>query len=123
MAQTILVVDDEVDVRRFLAAVLEKRGYDVVTAEDGRQAYGIAEQEREKIFDRFYQVDSTTTRPYRGTGLGLTICKHIVEYHQGRIWAESEEGKGSTFFFTLPKELQAEEAIAIDFTTLPPRRE
>jgi len=84
---------------------------------------GIPPEEREKIFDRFYQVDSTTTRPYRGTGLGLTICKHIVEYHQGRIWAESEEGKGSTFFFTLPKELQAEEAIAIDFTTLPPRRE
>jgi len=84
---------------------------------------GIPPDEREKVFDRFYQVDSTTTRPYRGTGLGLTICKHIVEYHQGMIWAEGEEGKGSTFFFTLPKKLEAAEALAIDFTTLPPRRD
>lgn len=83
---------------------------------------GIPPGEREKVFDRFYQVDSTTTRPYRGTGLGLTICKHIVEYHRGRIWVEGEEGEGSTFFFTLPKKLDAEEALAIDFTTLPPRR-
>jgi len=84
---------------------------------------GIPIDEQEKIFDRFYQVDSTTTRPYRGTGLGLTICKHIVEYHQGRIWAEGEEGKGSTFFFILPKKLEAAEVLAIDFTTLPPRRD
>ena len=84
---------------------------------------GIPPDEREKIFDRFYQVDSTTTRPYRGTGLGLTICKHIVEYHQGMIWAEGEEGKGSAFLFTLPKKLEAAEALAIDFTTLPPRRD
>ena len=83
---------------------------------------GIPAYEREKIFDRFYQVDGTTTRQYRGTGLGLTICKHIVEYHQGRIWVEGDEGEGSTFLFTLPKELEAEEALAIDFTTLPPRR-
>ena len=84
---------------------------------------GIPPDEREKVFDRFYQVDSTTTRPYRGTGLGLTICKHIVEYHQGMIWAEGEDGKGSTFFFTLPKKLEAAEDLAIDFTTLPPRRD
>ena len=83
---------------------------------------GIPGYERDKIFDRFYQVDSTTTRQYRGAGLGLTICKHIVEYHQGRIWVEGDEGEGSTFLFTLPKELEAEEALAIDFTTLPPRR-
>lgn len=84
---------------------------------------GIPPDERERIFDRFYQVDSTATRQYRGTGLGLTICKHIVEYHQGKIWAESEEGKGSTFLFTLPKKLEAAETLAIDFTTLPPRRD
>jgi len=84
---------------------------------------GIPPDEHEKVFDRFYQVDSTTTRPYRGTGLGLTICKHIVEYHQGMIWVEGEEGKGSAFLFTLPKKLEAAEDLAIDFTTLPPRRD
>jgi len=84
---------------------------------------GIPAHEREKIFDRFYQVDGTPTRQYRGTGLGLTICKHIVEYHQGQIWVEGNEENGSTFVFTLPKELEAAETLAIDFTTLPPRRE
>ena len=64
---------------------------------------GIPADQRQRIFDRFYQVDGTATRSYRGAGLGLTICKHIVEYHGGRIWVESTEGQGSTFHFVLPK--------------------
>lgn len=83
---------------------------------------GIPASEHERIFERFYQVDSGPARHYRGTGLGLTICKHIVEYHRGRIWVESEVGKGSTFFFVLPKQIRAEEGeLLLDFSTLPRR--
>lgn len=66
---------------------------------------GIPEKELPRIFERFYKVDRARTRPtgeLRGTGLGLAISRHIVEAHGGKIWAESAEGKGSTFHFTLP---------------------
>jgi signal transduction histidine kinase len=82
---------------------------------------GISEEEQKNVFERFYQVDSSATRSYRGAGLGLTICKFIVEYHHGEIWVESKEGEGSTFYFALPKELPKDEALVIDFTT-PARR-
>ncbi len=55
-----------------------------------------------RVFDHFYQVDSSLTRRYGGTGMGLAIAKRIVDAHGGKIWAESEEGKGSRFCFTLP---------------------
>ncbi len=77
---------------------------------------GIPEEEQDKIFQRFYQVDSSVTRAYRGAGLGLTICKFIVEYHHGRIWVESQVDTGSTFHFVLPKLLPKDEALVIDFT-------
>lgn len=77
---------------------------------------GISEEEQGKIFQRFYQVDSSVTRAYRGAGLGLTICKFIVEYHHGRIWVESKMNEGSTFHFALPKLLPKDEALVIDFT-------
>jgi PAS domain S-box-containing protein len=81
---------------------------------------GIPASELIRIFDRFYQVDSSSTRHYRGAGLGLTISKHIIEYHHGRIWAESEDGKGSTFFFVLPKHIVADEdQLLLDFLSLP----
>jgi len=63
---------------------------------------GIPEDKLPKIFEAFTQVDSSPSRKYGGTGLGLTITKSFVELHGGRIWAESEVGKGSTFTFTLP---------------------
>jgi signal transduction histidine kinase len=78
---------------------------------------GIPADEQPHIFQRFYQVDSSATRSYRGAGLGLTICKFIVEYHHGRIWVESELGKGSTFRFVLPKKLPQDQNLVIDFTT------
>jgi len=81
---------------------------------------GIPANELERIFDRFYQVDNSPTRHYRGTGLGLTISKHIIEYHHGRIWAESTQGEGSTFTFVLPKRIAAEEdQLLLDFLSLP----
>jgi signal transduction histidine kinase len=64
---------------------------------------GIAADKADKIFDRFYQVDGSATRRYGGMGLGLSICFDIVDAHGGRIWVESEEGKGSTFKVSLPK--------------------
>ncbi|MEO5356226.1 MAG: ATP-binding protein [Nitrospirae bacterium YQR-1] len=62
---------------------------------------GIAHDRQEMIFERFTQADSSTTRKYGGSGLGLTICKEIVHLMGGRIWVESETNKGSTFYFTI----------------------
>ncbi len=65
---------------------------------------GISRQDLEKVFDKFYQVVRPETKGmYKGTGLGLPITKGIVEKHNGKIWAESELGKGSKFSFTLPR--------------------
>jgi signal transduction histidine kinase len=63
---------------------------------------GIPKTELENIFTQFQQVDTAITREFAGTGLGLNITKQFVEMHDGRIWAESELGKGSTFFFSIP---------------------
>ncbi|MBI3988162.1 MAG: hybrid sensor histidine kinase/response regulator [candidate division NC10 bacterium] len=63
---------------------------------------GIPEAYREKIFEKFAQIGVRVDQGRRGTGLGLTFCKLAVEAHGGRIWVESQEGRGSTFIFTLP---------------------
>jgi PAS domain S-box-containing protein len=63
---------------------------------------GIPAEECALIFDKFYQVGYTTTGVRQGTGLGLTICKQLVELQGGRIWVKSEPGHGSHFYFTLP---------------------
>jgi signal transduction histidine kinase len=63
---------------------------------------GIAPQDQEKLFTRFFRADHPEIRRVTGTGLGLSITKSIVEMHGGRIWVESQLGKGSTFSFTLP---------------------
>jgi len=63
---------------------------------------GIAPENYQTIFEKFKQVGDTLTGKPKGTGLGLPICKEIIEHYRGKIWVESELGKGSTFLFTLP---------------------
>ncbi|MGH2406671.1 MAG: sensor histidine kinase [Candidatus Limnocylindrales bacterium] len=63
---------------------------------------GIAVADQARIFERFYKVDRARVRGKGGTGLGLAIARHVIEGHGGRIWVDSVEGGGSTFFFSLP---------------------
>jgi signal transduction histidine kinase len=66
---------------------------------------GIPSEKLEHIFNRFQQGDASDTRALGGTGLGLALCRSIIEQHGGRIWVESKPGEGSKFLFTLPADL------------------
>lgn len=66
------------------------------------EGIGIPKDKQSGLFKKFYQVDTSKTRKHGGTGLGLVVCKGIVENHGGRIWFKSEQDKGTTFFFTIP---------------------
>ena len=75
---------------------------------------GITQRDMSRLFQRFAQLDSSTTRKAGGTGLGLVISKGIVEQHGGKIWAESSMGKGSTFSFSLPRTRETSASSAED---------
>jgi len=82
-------------------SVEEKPSEIIVSVKDNGR--GIASEEKDGIFKKFYQVDTTSTREKGGSGLGLSICKGIIEAHGGKIWMQSELAKGTTFSFTIPK--------------------
>jgi len=73
----------------------------MVSMED--EGMGLTPEEITHIFDRFYRVSSPHTQNISGFGIGLYLSAEIIKRHSGRIWVESEKGKGSTFYFTLPE--------------------
>src|SRR5215211_3984727 len=82
--------------------VEEDAGYYKVTVTD--DGIGIPARDLPRVFERFFQVETHLTRRYGGMGMGLAVAKAMIDLHGGRIWAESEDGKGSTFTFLLPVE-------------------
>jgi signal transduction histidine kinase len=81
-------------------SIQEDAGYYKVTVMD--DGIGIPARDLPRVFERFFQVETHLTRRYGGMGLGLAVAKAMIELHGGRIWAESEEGKGSKFIFLVP---------------------
>jgi PAS domain S-box-containing protein len=73
---------------------------------------GISEEDQKKLFKAFTQIDSSSTRAYEGTGLGLVLVKNFVELHNGTIWVESEIGSGSSFIFEIPADF--DQSIAVN---------
>ncbi|MBC7232599.1 MAG: response regulator [Chloroflexi bacterium] len=82
-----------------IAAEIDEPAIRIAVQDTGK---GIPKEEQEWIFKPFYQLESSLRREHGGIGIGLAIAKNLVELHGGRIWVESEVGKGSTFYFTLP---------------------
>ncbi|MHB1417695.1 MAG: sensor histidine kinase, partial [Chloroflexota bacterium] len=80
---------------------LEQKGEEVLTSVADR-GFGIPADDLPRIFERYRRTAQAKERRHEGLGLGLYITKGFVEAHGGHIWVESEVGKGSTFFFTLP---------------------
>lgn len=78
---------------------------DIAVADTGP---GIAPEHLPRLFERFYRIDTARSRDEGGTGIGLAIARSVVEAHGGRIWAESEPGKGAVFTFELPIERAGE---------------
>jgi two-component system sensor histidine kinase VicK len=74
--------------------------------------HGIPKEALPHLFSKFYRVHQSPDKASQGTGLGLYISKAIITMHRGKIWVESEEGKGSTFSFSIPIISQAEEHAA-----------
>jgi len=87
---------------RVIVKIQEDTGHFKVSVTDN--GIGIPVSDLPRVFERFFQVETHLTRRYGGMGLGLSVAKAMIELHGGRIWVDSEEGKGSTFTFLLPME-------------------
>jgi signal transduction histidine kinase len=96
---TITLSAFDVDDNRATAGVAGGKEVCFAVGDEGR---GIGPEKLEHIFEPFQQGDASDSRALGGTGLGLALCRSIVQQHGGRIWAESEVGKGSRFLFTVP---------------------
>ena len=89
---------------KVIISAIEKDSKDIqFSIEDN--GIGIPKEDLSRIFERFYRVDKGRSKELGGTGLGLSIVKHLVQAHGGKVWVESQPGKGSTFYFTLPKQM------------------
>jgi len=84
-----------------VSAIEKDQGEIQLSIEDN--GIGIPKDDIHRVFERFYRVDKGRSQELEGTGLGLSIVKHLVQAHGGKVWVESQLGKGSTFYFTLPK--------------------
>jgi len=93
-------LEDEKSAIRNPQSAIEGSAIEISVADTG---IGINPEDQERVFFEFKQLDSSYDRKYEGTGLGLALCRRLVEMHGGRIWVESEgEGRGSTFTFSIP---------------------
>ena len=99
------LIQNSVDFTPIVNAKIEvdvkKEGDDIIFCVKDN-GIGISEENQINLFKKFYQIDTSITRKHGGTGLGLTICKGFVEGLDGKIWVKSSDGKGSTFYFTIP---------------------
>ena len=87
----------------------EKPGLQIVIRDTG---IGIPKDKQSTMFKKFYQVDASHRRKHSGTGLGLVICKGIIEGLGGKIWFESEPGKSTSFYFSIPLEVYYKNRLA-----------
>ena len=88
-----------------------RRG-DQVVVKVSDEGKGIPADALMRLFEPFYRVDGSASASCSGFGLGLSICRRLIEAHEGEIWVESEPGEGSTFYFSLPTVEQTEERDA-----------
>ena len=85
-----------------IVTITAEQGGELVQIDVSDTGIGMSDADQARLFTKFFRADNTPTRRESGTGLGLFITRHLVEAHGGSIWVESQEGKGSTFSFTLP---------------------
>lgn len=96
---------------RVIIKLEEDSGYFKITVIDN--GIGIPARDLPRVFERFFQVETHLTRRYGGMGLGLAVARAMIELHGGRIWAESTQGKGSTFTFLLPFQQMQQQAPSV----------
>ena len=87
--------------QEIIVQVQASHGNAVVSVQDF--GIGIASHQQKKVFDLLYQINDPQLQTFPGLGMGLFISKSIIKKHRGKIWVDSEKGKGSTFYFTVPQ--------------------